>query len=83
MKTVNVATLKQQLSSYLRRVEAGEDVIVVSHHHPVARMVSHDAPSARIRPPSRGLAALRKLKGVRLPHGRTVVAALLEERQLR
>ena len=83
MKTVNVATLKQQLSSYLHSVEEGENIIVVSHRRPVARMVPHNGPSSLIRPPSRDMAVLRRLKGVRLPPGRTVVETLIEERFVR
>jgi prevent-host-death family protein len=38
MKTVPVAELKASLSSYLRRVKAGEDVIVTERGRPIARL---------------------------------------------
>jgi prevent-host-death family protein len=81
--TVSVAVLKQQLSSYLHSVENGEDVVVTSHHRPVARMIAHNVSSAQIHSPSRNLAVLRKLKGIRLSIGRGIVEALTEDRSLR
>jgi prevent-host-death family protein len=83
MKTVSVAVLKQQLSSYLHSVESGEDVVVTSHQRPVARMMALNAPSAQIRSPSRKPAVLRKLRGVRLAAGRSVVEILTEDRSRR
>ena len=39
MRTVNVAELKANLSKYLRAVQLGERVVVVSRQHPVAELV--------------------------------------------
>jgi prevent-host-death family protein len=39
MRTVNVGTLKNELSAYLRYVRAGEEVIVRDRNTPVARIV--------------------------------------------
>ncbi len=39
MKTVNIGTLKNQLSAYLHYVRSGEEVIVRDRNKPVARIV--------------------------------------------
>ncbi len=39
MKTVNIGTLKNELSAYLRYVKQGEEVIVRDRNVPVARIV--------------------------------------------
>ena len=83
MTTVSVAVLKQKLSSYLRRVEAGEEVVVTSHRRPVAHVVPAGARSLRVRPPSADPTVLARLKGARLTPGRTAVDTLLEERARR
>lgn len=36
---VSVRELKSHLSQYLKRVRAGEDVVITSHRHPVARLL--------------------------------------------
>jgi|SRR5277367_1460439 len=39
MRTVNIGTLKNQLSAYLRYVKNGEEVVVRDRNVPVARIV--------------------------------------------
>lgn len=39
MKTVNIGTLKNKLSSYLQHVKNGEEVIVQDRKKPIARIV--------------------------------------------
>jgi prevent-host-death family protein len=39
MKTVSVTELKEQLSKYLRRVRRGDEIQIVSHGRPVARLL--------------------------------------------
>lgn len=39
MKTAAIAELKARLSRYLRRVKAGEDVLVTEHGVPIARII--------------------------------------------
>jgi len=82
MKRVGVAELKNQLSKYLREVEAGYDVEVTDRGRPVGRLVSPN----RARQPSLR-AATRPFNEVR---SRTYPAAnwtrpstelLLDERQ--
>ena len=43
---VSVRELKDHLSEYLRRVEAGEEVVVTSHKREVARLVPPAAETA-------------------------------------
>ena len=42
MKTVNISELKARLSAHIRRVQAGEEVIVCDRGRPVARIVPCD-----------------------------------------
>jgi prevent-host-death family protein len=44
MKTVNIGTLKNQLSAYLRLVRDGEEVVVKDRDKPVARILPIRAP---------------------------------------
>ncbi|HKZ81097.1 MAG TPA: type II toxin-antitoxin system prevent-host-death family antitoxin [Pyrinomonadaceae bacterium] len=39
MKSVNIAELKNRLSSYLNRVKAGEEIVIRDRDRPVARIV--------------------------------------------
>lgn len=55
METAAVAQLKSQLSRYLRRVKAGEEIVVTERGIPIARLV----PDARREP---GLETLRDLE---------------------
>ncbi len=45
MKTVNIGTLKNQLSAYLRLVRDGEEVVVKDRDKPVARILPIRAPA--------------------------------------
>lgn len=40
--SVNVATLKAQLSKYLRLVQEGEPVVILDHKLPVARLIPYE-----------------------------------------
>jgi prevent-host-death family protein len=44
MKTVNIGTLKNQLSEYLRYVRNGEEVVVRDRNVPVARILPFTLP---------------------------------------
>jgi prevent-host-death family protein len=46
--TVGVRELKNQLSGYLDRVKAGEEITVTEHGRPIARLTSVDADVDRI-----------------------------------
>ncbi len=39
MRSVNVATLKNRLSSYLRAVRRGEEILICDRNVPIARIV--------------------------------------------
>lgn len=41
MHTVNIAELKARLSAHIRRVRAGEEVLVCDRNQPVARIVPY------------------------------------------
>ena len=83
MTAVSIAVLKQKLSSYLHRVEAGEEIVVTAHRRPGAHVVPVAPESIHVRPPSLDMAILRRLKGARLSPGPTAVDMLLEDRARR
>ena len=83
MNIVNVAVLKEKLSYYLNLVKSGEEVVVTSHRHRVARILPADAASAEIREPIRPVKELRKLKGVKLKRSASGVKSLLDDRRRR
>jgi antitoxin (DNA-binding transcriptional repressor) of toxin-antitoxin stability system len=39
MKTISISGLKTHLSEELRRVKAGETLLVMEHRHPIAKLV--------------------------------------------
>ena len=46
MRTTTVSQLKMSLSAFLRRVKAGEEVVVTEHGRPIARLLPLTGPSA-------------------------------------
>jgi prevent-host-death family protein len=83
MNIVNVAILKEKLSHYLNLVRAGQEVVVTSHRHRVARIVPVTAPSAEIVEPTRPVKDLHKIKGVKLKRSASGVKSLLDDRRRR
>jgi len=83
MTTVNIATLKEKLSQYLREVEDGEEVVVTSHKRPVARIVPVLSPVERPKEPSRPVSDLRQLKGIKSRKSASAVRELLKDRRSR
>jgi antitoxin (DNA-binding transcriptional repressor) of toxin-antitoxin stability system len=83
MNIVNVAILKEKLSYYLNLVKSGEEVIVTSHRHQVARILPVTTPSAEIIEPTRPVKDLRKKKGVKLRRTVSGVKSLLDDRRRR
>ena len=93
MNAVNVADLKARLSAVLRKVKAGQEMIVTERGVPVARIVplARDEDHARRRSlagegalrPGRGRARKMLLAPPPGPRasGAAVLAALLEERR--
>ncbi|MBN2050695.1 MAG: type II toxin-antitoxin system prevent-host-death family antitoxin [Spirochaetales bacterium] len=43
MKTISVSNLKAHLSAELKKVQAGEPIVIVDHRHPVALVVPFEA----------------------------------------
>jgi antitoxin (DNA-binding transcriptional repressor) of toxin-antitoxin stability system len=83
MNIVNVAILKEKLSYYLSLVKSGEEIVVTSHRHQVARILPANAPLADIVEPIRPVKDLKKVKGVKAKRSGVGVKALLEERRRR
>jgi prevent-host-death family protein len=82
MKTVSVASFKQNLSQYLHLVAEGHEVVVTSHQRPVARVIAESTGLA-IRPPSRPVASLRAVEGVTISAPGLALEILLADRQRR
>ncbi len=83
MSIVNVATLKEKLSYYLKRVKEGEEVVVTSHRQRVARILPASASESRSTEPSRPVKDLLKLRGIKPRRTISAVGTLLEDRQRR
>ena len=83
MNIVSVTVLKEKLSYYLNLVKSGEEVVVTSHGHRVARIVPAAAPSREIAQPVRLVKELRKIKGVKLKRQVSGLKSLLEDRRRR
>ena len=83
MTIVNVAILKEKLSHYLKLVNSGEEVIVTSHRHQVARILPVAAPSVEIEEPTRPVKDLKKIKGIKPRRSLSGVKSLLDDRRHR
>jgi len=83
MNIVNVKILKEKLSYYLNLVKSGEEVVVTSHRHQVARILPVTTPSAEIIEPTRPVKDLRKIKGVKLRRTVSGVKSLVDDRRRR
>ncbi len=83
MTTVNVATLKEKLSYYLGLVREGQEIVVTSHRHRVARILPLSAPDDKVTGPSRPVKDLKKIRGIRHKRSTSAVRTLLEDRRRR
>jgi antitoxin (DNA-binding transcriptional repressor) of toxin-antitoxin stability system len=83
MTTVNVAALKEKLSYYLGLVREGQEIVVTSHRHRIARILPHSAPDVQVMEPSRSVKDLKKIKGIPFRRSRSAVKTLLEDRRHR
>ena len=83
MNIVNVAILKEKLSHYLNLVKSGQEVVVTSHRHRVARIVPVTAPSVEIIEPTRPVKDLHQIKGIKLKRSASGVRSHLEDRRRR
>jgi prevent-host-death family protein len=83
MNIVNVANLKEKLSHYLSLVKQGQEVVVTSHRHRIARILPASAPSVEITEPTRPVKDLKKIKGVKLGRSISGLNTLLDDRRRR
>ncbi len=96
MRTVNIAELKDKLSSYVTFVKAGETVIVRERNLPVAKLVpfvAEDASDEELELVAKGVlrlpekkmdwAAFSKLPLAKTRSGPTLTEALIAERDER
>jgi antitoxin (DNA-binding transcriptional repressor) of toxin-antitoxin stability system len=83
MTIVNVATLKEKLSYYLGLVKQGQEIVVTSHRHQVARILPPSTPSAEVTKPARSVKDLKKIKGIKPRRSMSAVQTLLEDRHRR
>ncbi|MGH8581882.1 MAG: type II toxin-antitoxin system Phd/YefM family antitoxin [Gammaproteobacteria bacterium] len=72
---VTVRDLKNHLSEYLRRVQAGEEIIVTSHGRRVARFSAVAEASGKIDPEEAAIARLRAQPWIRPGKGGKIEAA--------
>lgn len=81
MKQVKIATLKSELSRYLRRVQAGAEVVVTDRKVPIVRIIPYDRSKKLVtRPAQDSPRALARLKIPSPPTGTNSLKALREER---
>jgi prevent-host-death family protein len=83
MNMVSVAILKEKLSYYLNLVKEGQEIVVTSHRHQVARILPVSVSVSEITEPARPVKDLLKLKGIKPRRSRSAVKALLEDRRRR
>ncbi len=49
VKTISISSLKSHLSAELKKVRAGETMVVLDHRHPVAKVVPFEVESIFLR----------------------------------
>ncbi|MDO8520458.1 MAG: type II toxin-antitoxin system prevent-host-death family antitoxin [Deltaproteobacteria bacterium] len=83
MTKVKIAKLKSQLSRYLRRVRAGEEIVVTDRDTPIARVIPFEKPHEEliIIPAKRPIKDWLKIKVRPAPEGTDSLKALLEDRE--
>lgn len=84
MKTISIAALKDRLSEQIRATAAGEEIVITSHGHPVAKLTAYATEQPlRVQRPTRPVAMLRKIAGIPPLQAVDVVALLREDRDAR
>ena len=85
MQTVGLFEAKTRLSEYIARVEAGEEIVIMRHNKPVARIVpmygmqgAQDARSAETAERAAAINALLSFDAIELP-GETSERALIDQ----
>jgi prevent-host-death family protein len=68
MQTVSVAKLKSKLSQYLAAAKNGNEIVVTSHRHSIARIVPIEkgTDDLKIIPAKKPASSLKKIKGLNL-----------------
>jgi prevent-host-death family protein len=87
-RSVNIAKFKAQLSSYLRSVRKGHELVITDRDRPVARVVPYTEAAAKgdllVIEPVRDPAGLKRLRYPPVRGIKTdIVALLLEDRAKR
>ncbi len=77
MRSVNVAELKNRLSTYLTYAKAGEEVVIRDRNRPVAKLV----PFVAVNATEDELALVAEGVMPRVKSGRSAIAALLADRE--
>jgi antitoxin (DNA-binding transcriptional repressor) of toxin-antitoxin stability system len=92
MQKATISQVKDRLSAYLKKVRAGESILILDRDQPIARIEpvrNEDDPQGRIadlaskgllKPASKPL-PMRLLKSIKPARGSGVLQALLEERR--
>jgi len=93
MRTVNIATLKNQLSKYITYAKSGEEIVIRDRNLPVAKLIPFSAKdldehelalvaAGKMRPPQQRLDAKKffKMPAPRVP-GHKAIQALIAERE--
>ena len=83
MNSVKIANLKANLSSYLREVQKGKQLIVTDRETPIAKVVPYVAPKEKLQI-VKAVSSPKKLKKIKIPATRGTVGslqALLKDRQ--
>ncbi|TMA85407.1 MAG: hypothetical protein E6J74_33065 [Deltaproteobacteria bacterium] len=71
------------MSYYLGLVRQGQEIVVTSHRHRVARILPPSAPDAQITGPSRPVKDLKKIRGIKSRRSVSGVQTLLADRRHR
>jgi len=81
MDIVNIATLKEKFSHYLKRVQQGQEVVVTSLRHRVARILPISATSLDLKKPSRPVENLLGLQKIKLRPEVSSLDTLIQDRR--
>ena len=84
MRSVSVDTLKNNLCRYLAAVRRGEEIVITSHRHAIARIVPAEKPlmdDLKIIPAKKPVSSLKRIKGMDLQVD--LLAELLADRRRR
>lgn len=85
MKSVKISELKSKLSSFLKQVRNGAEVIVLDRDTPIAKVVPYPADEDKFTtiPPVHGFKGIEKIKILSLKKKINSLKLLLEDRRKR